>query len=119
MGIGLTIKPKENGFGVDFNSQMDILSLNAWQNGCKIGVWVCLFSCLYNNQYPIRILNKCNRTFSFGGAPFGCAQRIQFDEMIPCWVHSDHRTLHFINSDCIILYSDKSDWILLINIDID
>ena len=44
LGIGLTLKERQNGYGgYDFNSQMDILSLSAWQNGCKIGVWVCLY----------------------------------------------------------------------------
>ena len=42
LGIGLTIKPQQNGYGFDINSQMDTLSLKAWQNGCKRGVWVCL-----------------------------------------------------------------------------
>ena len=44
LGIGLNIKHRESGFGVDIHSQMDILSLNAWKNGCKRGVWVCSYN---------------------------------------------------------------------------
>jgi len=39
LGIGLSIKESEVGFQVLLSSQMDILSLNAWNNGCRIGVW--------------------------------------------------------------------------------
>lgn len=39
LGIGLSIKESEVGFQVLLSSQMDILSLDAWNNGCRIGVW--------------------------------------------------------------------------------
>ena len=59
LGIGLNIKARESGFGHDINSQMDILSLNAWQNGCKIGVWVCLYSqFIIYARFQSRNINK-------------------------------------------------------------
>jgi len=39
LGIGLNITHAQSGYGVDIKTQMDILSENAWQNGCRIGVW--------------------------------------------------------------------------------
>jgi len=39
MGIGLEINPVSSGYGVEVLSQMDILSKNAWKNGCHLGVW--------------------------------------------------------------------------------
>eukprot|EP01083_Nonionella_stella_P102803 292819_1 len=39
LGIGLSITPAASGWGTDIKSQMDILSLNSWCNGCRIGVW--------------------------------------------------------------------------------
>lgn len=38
-GIGLSIVPANEGKSVVINSQMDILSRGAWQNGCRHGVW--------------------------------------------------------------------------------
>jgi len=39
LGIGLQIAQAESGFGVEIKTQMDILSLSAWNSGCRTGVW--------------------------------------------------------------------------------
>eukprot|EP01084_Bolivina_argentea_P056235 102959_1 len=39
LGIGLRIAESAVGYRVELNSQMDILSLAAWKNGCRVGVW--------------------------------------------------------------------------------
>jgi hypothetical protein len=39
LGIGLQIAQAKSGFGVEIKTQMDILSLSAWNSGCRTGVW--------------------------------------------------------------------------------